>query len=273
MGLASKTHCGSLQKALGAPGKNFPQAHSKVQAPTSVRSCCRSTSRRESAAVIEKCVTLAKCRCHAFPLRSALQPNALLGPVGTKQPAALPCMLKGKQHHGTHQPERLAQRSRGNSLGLPSYRKHAAYVHTFGSRGKAVNSYWDSGSRAEYALVHLATRQCHSLPTATHPYFDIAHAGLLNSENQDLAVDHIGNVILKRLPAVFALVEAGVSCGKAATASVYYSAEALVPQVQTVGSAIVAEINEEFRCQSCGRPEAECSANPCAAVIADRAEA
>jgi hypothetical protein len=109
---------------------------------------------------------------------------------------------------------------------FPSYRKHAAYVHTFGPHGKSVNSYWDSGSRAEYALVHLATCQCRALPTATHPYYDIGRA-LFNAENQDLAVDHVGNVTLKRLPAGFALVEAGVSCGKAATASVYYSAETL----------------------------------------------
>jgi hypothetical protein len=112
---------------------------------------------------------------------------------------------------------------------FPRYRKHAAYVHTFGPRGVNVNSYWDGGSRAEYAIVDLTSMRCRALPTATHPSYDIAHAGVLNTENQDVAVDRVGNVTLKRLPVGFALVEAGITCGKAATASVYYSAVALTP--------------------------------------------
>jgi hypothetical protein len=63
-----------------------------------------------------------------------------------------------------------------------------------------------------------------SLPTRTHPYFDITVRGLANTENADVEVDHVGNITLRRLPDGFALVAAGTFCGKAATAHVYLNA-------------------------------------------------
>jgi hypothetical protein len=85
----------------------------------------------------------------------------------------------------------------------------------------SINSYWDGGSRTEFAVVELASLQRKSLPTRTHPYFDVAVRGLTNAENADLEVDQVGNVTLKHLPEGFALVAAGTFCGKAATAHVY----------------------------------------------------
>jgi hypothetical protein len=69
--------------------------------------------------------------------------------------------------------------------------------------------------------VELSSLQRKSLPTRTHPYFDVAVRGLNNTENADIEVDGVGNVTLKRLPEGFALVAAGTFCGKPATAHVY----------------------------------------------------
>ena len=115
---------------------------------------------------------------------------------------------------------------------FPDYRKHKAFLHVFGEHGKGINSYWDGGSRAEYAIVHLPTMQRKALPTSTHPYFDIARKGLAGAENSDLAVDARGNVTLLRLPEDFVLVQAGICCGKPATASVYVNA-ANMPRLLT----------------------------------------
>jgi len=104
---------------------------------------------------------------------------------------------------------------------FPAYRKTKAYLSMFSGNGIDINSYWDGGSRHEYAIVDLATLQRKSLPTRTHPYFDIARQGLANAENADITVDDKGNVTLKRLPDGFALVQAGTFCGKPATAFVY----------------------------------------------------
>jgi hypothetical protein len=103
---------------------------------------------------------------------------------------------------------------------FPAYRKQSAFLSAFGG-GLSINSYWDGGSRTEFAVVELASLQRKSLPTRTHPYFDVAVRGLTNTENADLEVDRVGNVTLKRLPEGFALVAAGTFCGKAATAHVY----------------------------------------------------
>ena len=107
---------------------------------------------------------------------------------------------------------------------FPGYKKHNAYMQEFGPSGKSINSYWDGGSRSEYAIVHIPSLQRKSLPTSTHPYFDVARQGLANAENQDLTVDHVGNVTLKNLPVDFALVQAGISCGKPATATIWVNA-------------------------------------------------
>ena len=104
---------------------------------------------------------------------------------------------------------------------FPDYRKKQVYVSPFQEPGISVNSYWESGSRSEFAVVHLPTLQRKQLPTKTHPFFDVASAGVRSVENQDLAVDHRGNATLKRLPPDFVLVAAGTDSGKPATAHVY----------------------------------------------------
>jgi hypothetical protein len=107
---------------------------------------------------------------------------------------------------------------------FPGYRKQKVFVSEFGSHGKTINSYWDGGSRSEFGIVHLETRQRKNLPTGTHPYFDVAAKGLTNSENDAVSVDSRGNVTLKILPDGYALIEAGTFCGKPATAHLYLNA-------------------------------------------------
>lgn len=101
---------------------------------------------------------------------------------------------------------------------FPSYKKHSAFLSEFHPIN--VNSYWSGGSRDEYAIVELATMRRKSLPTSTHPYFDVAAHGLANKENATFEIDHVGNITLKYLPEGFALVCAGTFCGKPATASI-----------------------------------------------------
>lgn len=108
---------------------------------------------------------------------------------------------------------------------FPSYRKHNAYISVFGEHGKTINSYWDGGSRDEYAVVELSTGKRHALPTQSHPYFNIVRNGAANTEDANVSVDHVGNVTLKHLPEGFVLVQAGTSCGKPATAHLYVPPE------------------------------------------------
>lgn len=103
---------------------------------------------------------------------------------------------------------------------FPSYRKRDAYLSVFTGK-QNINSYWDGGSRDEYAIVELQSLQRKGLPTSSHPYFDIAARGLANASSPDVETDHVGNLYLKHLPEGFALVRAGTFCGKAATAHVY----------------------------------------------------
>ena len=113
---------------------------------------------------------------------------------------------------------------------FPGYKKHKAFISAFGEHGVNINSFWDGGSRDEYAVVDLHTTQRKTLPTRSHPFFDVAAKGLTNQSSDILAVDHVGNVTLKVLPENFALVSAGTQllearfdtfCGKPATAHVY----------------------------------------------------
>lgn len=104
---------------------------------------------------------------------------------------------------------------------FPGYKKHNVFLSAFGEHGHSINTYWDGGSRDCYALVDLATGQQRSLPTRTHPYFDVVRAGVANQENEAIAVDHVGNVTLKVLPEGVALVQGGTFCGKPATAHVF----------------------------------------------------
>lgn len=105
---------------------------------------------------------------------------------------------------------------------FPAYRKRDARTDTFSPNGQNINSYWDGGSRDEYAVVHVPTLRTKPLPTSTHPYFDVAGRGMANNETADVVSDRRGNVTLKRLPPDFVLVRAGTFCGKAATATVYF---------------------------------------------------
>ncbi len=106
---------------------------------------------------------------------------------------------------------------------FPGYKKHRAYVSVFNG-GVNINSYWDGGSRDEYAIVELETLQRRALPTSSHPYFDVARKGLVDVETAAISVNHIGGVTLKILPEGYALVAAGTFCGKPATAHVYLNA-------------------------------------------------
>lgn len=103
---------------------------------------------------------------------------------------------------------------------FPGYKKHKAWIRAIGPSGQGINSYWDGGSRAEYAMVDLVTGRRVALPTNTHPWYDIARAGLAGGEDSAVVVDHRGNVTLKYLPEGVALVQAGTFCGKPATAMV-----------------------------------------------------
>jgi hypothetical protein len=105
-----------------------------------------------------------------------------------------------------------------------NYKKQKAYVSTFSGKVN-ISSYWDGGSKSYYTVVEIATGRNKSLPTSTHPYFDIAVAGMANCETPDVESDHVGNLYLRRLPKGFALVETGTFMGKTATAHVYLSPE------------------------------------------------
>ena len=107
---------------------------------------------------------------------------------------------------------------------FPLYKKHNAFLSVFSEYGVSVNSYWGGGSRSVYVLVELATGKVKSLPSSSHPYYDIARQGMLNADSPDVAVDHVGNVTLKHLPEGLALIESGFFCGKPATAHVYLPA-------------------------------------------------
>jgi len=119
----------------------------------------------------------------------------------------------------------------------PDYRKRQAVVATFPeSGGVYVNSYWDGGTKDEFAVVHIETLAMLSLPTSSHPYFDIARHGI-QGENAAVVVDHYGNVTLKTLPDGYALVRTGWFCGKPSTATVYVLPGNLTPAL-TGGTAL-----------------------------------
>lgn len=108
---------------------------------------------------------------------------------------------------------------------FPGYKRHKAWVSVFSQEhGKNINSYWDGGSRAEFAVVEIANYRTRSLPTATHPYFDVAKKFMKNQSDRVVEVDNVGNIRMKVLPEGFALVQAGTFCGKAAHAHVFFNA-------------------------------------------------
>jgi hypothetical protein len=103
---------------------------------------------------------------------------------------------------------------------LPGYRKYNAYLKVFPSCGVGINSYWDGRSKEEFAVVDMATGRTKLLPSASHPYYDIARQGMAGAKNAIVAVDHVRNVTLNVLPEGYALVRAGTFCGKPAMAYV-----------------------------------------------------
>jgi hypothetical protein len=108
---------------------------------------------------------------------------------------------------------------------FPSYRRKTA---SFGAFAGPVNisSYWDGGSRNEFAIVSLETGQVWHAPRS-HPYFEIAGRGMANQSAGPVHTDHVGNVYLDVLPPNCALVEAGTFCGKPAHARISLNPENL----------------------------------------------
>lgn len=100
---------------------------------------------------------------------------------------------------------------------FPKYSKRKAMLSYFPENGINVNTYWDGGSRDEYAIVHIPSMQKKLLPSSTHPYYDL-HGN--SGSTADVLIEK-GNVTLKRLPPDFVLIRTGTFCGKPATAHVY----------------------------------------------------
>lgn len=107
------------------------------------------------------------------------------------------------------------------SVAFPNYRKRTAWLSTFSERGQQINSYWDGGTRDEYAIVRLDDMTRAPMPSVGHPYFEVRGAGIPSGEDQYVSIDRVGNVTLKALPPGFVLVCAGTFCGKPATAKIY----------------------------------------------------
>lgn len=118
---------------------------------------------------------------------------------------------------------------------FPSYKKHKVMVSAFHG-GVNVNSYWDGGSKDEYAIVELATLKRMPLPTRTHPYFEVKAVGMVEAAKQDsfISIDHVGNIELNVLPPGYVLVGAGTFCGKPATAHIWFN-ETDIPKQLTEG--------------------------------------
>src|SRR5262245_54648918 len=104
---------------------------------------------------------------------------------------------------------------------FPGYKKHNVWLSVFHEMD--INSYWDGGSKDTYVLVDLVSGTRKSLPTSTHPYYDVARH-VEPGENALISVDARGFITLKQLPENYALVQGGIFCGKTATCHVYVNA-------------------------------------------------
>lgn len=94
---------------------------------------------------------------------------------------------------------------------FPANRKDVA-VSEF--RGPVnVNSYWDGGSKEEYAIYDLCQRKAYGVPSS-HPYFDRQENGA-----------RCGNLELSELPPNCVLVQGGYFLGKPATIHLYFRPE------------------------------------------------
>ena len=80
---------------------------------------------------------------------------------------------------------------------------------------RRMNSYWDGGSRDEFALVDLATMQTWRVPT-THPHYDRLPNG-----------ERCGDLELRELPPGTCLVSGGVFRGKPASLTLHFRPENL----------------------------------------------
>lgn len=80
---------------------------------------------------------------------------------------------------------------------------------------KNVNSYWDDGSRSEYAIVDLDSCRAWQVPS-THPFYDRRPDG-----------ERCGNLELRELPPNCCLVQGGTFCGKNATYRLHFRPENL----------------------------------------------
>lgn len=80
---------------------------------------------------------------------------------------------------------------------------------------RTVNSYWDGGSKDEFAIVDLDSGKAWNVPT-THPYFDRRPDG-----------ERCGNLELRELPPNCCLVQGGTFCGKPATYRIHLREENL----------------------------------------------
>jgi len=85
----------------------------------------------------------------------------------------------------------------------PDYRKQQAYLIVC-ERVTLSDTYWDGGSRSEYAAVNLTTGRHAGAPQYAPPQF----GGPRTAPEVDL-------------PAGVAIVRTGTFCGKPATAAVY----------------------------------------------------
>lgn len=104
-------------------------------------------------------------------------------------------------------------------IAFPGYRKRTAWIRVW-SGSLNINSYWSGGSRDEYAIVDLGTMTRVPMPAGldhSHPFFEVKAR---NVSDEYVAIDHVGNVTLKVLPAGFVIVQAGTFCGKPATARI-----------------------------------------------------
>ena len=111
---------------------------------------------------------------------------------------------------------------------FPDYRKRTVSVTTFPGE-RIINSYWDGGSRDDYAVVHIASGAVKPLPTATHPYFDVGARGMAGQQTSAFRSDHVGNIYLTHLPDGYALIRAGWFCGKPRQATVYFPQQPALP--------------------------------------------
>ena len=105
---------------------------------------------------------------------------------------------------------------------FPGYKKHNVFLSVFHEMD--INSYWDGGSKDTYVLMDLETLTRKTLPTSTHPYYDVARH-VQPGSNDYVSIDGRGNITLKMLPANYAIIKGGTFCGKPVTAHVFVNAD------------------------------------------------